>query len=149
MTIGCSPTQSDNMRTTLIHCFSHPSTPALLSRRVIMDTHSIRSLLPFHSCLCRLFIFPAFPPLTLFVCFFSLCIHVSCPGRACQSAIRSSSHPPKLDERLREPKLVQCLLEISQCSKQKQRYFSVKHTHEYNNFVHMGSHYQSKQCFNN
>lgn len=74
----------------LIHCFSLSGTPALLSRRVIMDTHSIRSLLPFHSCLSSIYSPCFFPPLTQFVRF-SLYIHVRCPGRAHESASRSLS----------------------------------------------------------
>lgn len=71
----------------LLHCFSLPGTSAPLSRRVIMDTHSIRSLLPFHSVI---YLFCCFLPLTLFTQF-SLYFHVSCPAPVHHSAVGSLS----------------------------------------------------------
>jgi len=53
-----------------------------------MDTHSIRSLLPFHSLSSIYSV--AFLPLTMFM-LFSLYFHVSCPGRVRQSAVGSLS----------------------------------------------------------
>lgn len=145
----CSiPTQRDNTHThthtRLIHCGSHPSSPALHSGRIIMDTHSIRSLLPFHSCLCHLFIpFALLPSYCVCVVF---ALNLRQLHWTSSPICNQAPYPPKLDKRLsrlktlsvfavaRNPSMLRLKTEIS---------FSAAHRSgdmkRYKDSVHMGS----------
>lgn len=92
------------VHTALLQCFHFLSASAPLSRRVIMDTHSIRSLLPFHS-LSSIYSCAFSHPRHSLRCFLSIFMS----GALLQSTtLQSGPCPRKLDERLKELSSFSC-----------------------------------------
>lgn len=99
------------MHLALLHCFHLPSASAPLSRRVIMDTHSIRGLLPFHSLSCiyyAAFLHPQFCLRRFLSIFMSDALLQS-------ATLQSGPYPSKLDERLKELSSFSCCCYWKSC----------------------------------